>query len=178
MESKGYTLIEFLIVISIMAVLSIVVFVNFKTFSQDQILNKALGQTQSILREAQSNATSSTVCLGKGGVSWAVKFKQDEISLELTCGPSDSLQKTITLVDAEIASIQCSPTDSKCPPEGLTFNPPLTISFSPSYGQVTFIKQGHLCVDNASTLMIVLKNLKNNNHQCLTISSGGAIDVK
>lgn len=174
---RGYTLIELLIAAAIISVLSAVVFINFRTFSQDQILNKAAGEIQSILREAQSNATSSFACSGSGGVSWAVKFKQDKVSLDLTCGASDFAQKAITLKDAEIASIQCSPKSLECPPKGSTFNPPLTISFSPLYGNVTFA-EGDSCISQAQTLMIALKSQKNDNYKCFTVSKGGAIDIK
>lgn len=178
MPKNGYTLIELLIVLTIMAILSIVVFINYKTFSQDQILNKALGQVQTMLRLAQSNATASLNCGSSSGVSWAVQFLLDKRTLELTCGPTDSVQKSLTLENSEITSIKCSPPDSTCPPQGATFSPPLKISFSTLYGKVTFIKSGESCVDTAQSVMVVLKNLKNNNNKCFTISKGGAIDVK
>ena len=172
----GFTLIELLVVLTIMAVLSIIVFVNFKTFSQDQILNKALGQIQSFLREAQSNATASLACGGSGGVSWAVKFSADKVNLELVCGSSDSVKKTLTLDNVDVYSLQCSPssTDSTCPPVGATFNPPLTISFAPLYGNVGF----SACSASTLTLKVALRNLKNNNYKCFTVSKGGAIDVQ
>lgn len=174
---KGYTLIELLVVLAIMSILGTIAFINFKTFSQDQVLNKALGEMQSFLRLAQSNATSSVKCGNISGASWAVKFLVDKININLACGPTDSVQKTLTLENTQVTSIQCSPADSTCPPTGSTFNPPLTISYSPLYGNVTF-SQGDLCVANASTLMIVLKNLLNNKFKCFTISKGGAIDIK
>lgn len=175
--TKGYTLVELLVALSIIAIVSIVVFVNFKTFSQDQILKKTVGDIQSFLREAQSNATTSLNCGSSSGVSWAVQLR-DQDDLDLVCGPTDSLKKTLTLKDSEVTSIKCSPPGSTCPPQGSTFSPPLKISFSTLYGKVTFIKSGESCVDTAQSVMVVLKNLKNNNNKCFTISKGGAIDIQ
>lgn len=173
--TKGYTLVELLVVLSIMAIVSIVVFVNFKTFSQDQILKKTAGDIQSFLREAQSNATSSLNCGSSSGVSWAVKFLADKQTLNLNCGPADSFQKSLQLENAQVDSIKCSPVPTTCPQTG--FNTPLTIRFAPLDGKVSFA-EGDSCINNASTLMIVLKNLRNNNNKCFTISKGGAIDVQ
>lgn len=176
-SERAFTLIELLVVLTIIAVLTVVVFINFRTFSQDQVLNKASGQLKTILREAQSNATSGLKCAGVGGAPWAVRFLSDKVKLDLICGPSGAAQKTLTLDNTEISSIQCSSTSSTCPPTGSTFGLPLTVSFSPLSGNVTFL-EGDSCVANASNLMIALRNLKNNNNKCLTVSKGGAIDVK
>lgn len=176
MPKNGYTLIELLVVLTIMAILTIVVFINYKTFSQDQILKKATGEIQSLLRLAQSNATTSLTCPGStAGVSWAVKFLADKETLHLTCGPA-TFQKSLRLENVQIDSIKCSPAPATCPQTG--FNTPLIVSFTPLYGKVTFIKSGEFCVDTAQSVMVVLKNLKNNNNKCFTISKGGAIDVQ
>lgn len=186
MRSAGFTLIELLVVISIIAILGVAVFINYKDFSQNQVLDEALGQVQTYLRLAQANATSSTLCLVTqldgtkeevGGVSWSAKFV-DKDRLSLTCGTPDSEQKTQTLEDVEVASIQCSPTsNANCPPDDSTFSPPLTVSFAPLNGNVSFTDSDS-CVTSASTLMIILRNQKNDAKKCFTISKGGAIDVQ
>lgn len=175
MRSSGYTLIELLIVISIIALLSVVGFVNFKDFSSNQVAVKAAGQVQTLLRLAQSNATSSTTCNNLGSLSWSLIFL-DNKTIELRCDPADYLQRTYTLENATI-SLQCSPNPSICPPSGATFNPPLKVSFSSLYGKVTF-PEGDTCVGNASTVMIVVKNTNIDSYKCLTISKGGTINVQ
>ena len=65
-SARGFTLIELLVVIAITSILAVMGFVNFKDFSSNQISVKAAGEIQTILRLAQSNATSSTLCDSKG----------------------------------------------------------------------------------------------------------------
>lgn len=175
MRPAGYTLIELLIVISIIGLLTVAGFVNFKDFTSDQVAIKAAGQVQTYLRLAQSNATSSTLCNNVATASWSLKFLDGQ-TIELHCDPANYLQKTYTLENATV-SMKCSPDSSVCPPSGSTFNPPLTVNFSSLYGKVTFTG-GDSCVGNSSTVMIIVKNAKKNNYKCINLSKGGAIDVQ
>ncbi len=175
---SGFTLVELLVVITITALVGIVVFANFKNFTQDQVLNKAVGQIQTYLRLAQANATAGVLCNNQGGVPWSVKFDGNKLKLSLTCGTLESEQKVQTLEGAEVVSIQCSPVpNASCPPDGSTFPPPLTVNFTALNGNVGFAG-GDSCITSASTLMIVLRNQKNDAKACFTISQGGAIDVQ
>lgn len=174
-SARGFTLIELMVVIAITAILGIVAFVNFKDFAQNQVLNKAVGQIQTYLRLAQANATAGVLCSGQGGASWSVKFV-DDTTLKLTCGSTGIDQKNLDLDEnARIDSIKCSPASSECPQTG--FNAPLTVNFAPLDGKINF-SAGDSCINTASTLLITLKNLKNNSYKCFTISKGGAIDVQ
>ena len=162
----GYTLIELLVVLTIMAVLSIVVFINFKTFSQDQAVNKAVGQVQSALRLAQSNAGSGVTCAGVGGAKWSAKLNTN--ATDILCDKSTSVQKNFTLENVTISSIKCS--------TGGNLTLPITISYSSIYGNVDFGSDG--CLGNTQTLVITLSNSQNSSStKTFTISKGGAIDV-
>lgn len=172
----GFTLVELMVVIAITAILGVVAFVNFKDFAQDQILTKAQGQIQTYLRLAQANATAGVICNNQGGVSWSAKFDVNKV--KLSCGTSASEQKTQDFEGVEVISIQCSPaSNASCPPDGLTFSPPLTVSFAPLNGNLSFT-DGDACITSASTMMIVLRNQKNDAKKCFTISKGGAIDAQ
>lgn len=169
---KGYTLIELLVVLTIIAILATVVFVNFKNFSKNQILIKAIGQIQSVLRLAQSNATSSVKCGGVGGSAWSVKFGTDKSKVEVFCENNTTAQKTLSLENAAVQSI-------KCAADGVTFDPPLTVKFSPLYGNVSFLDSPQACVVTTSIIIITLENLTNTaSTKSFTISKGGAIDVQ
>ncbi len=105
MRSAGYTLIELLVVISIIGILSVVAFVNIKEFSSSQALKKAAGEVQSFLRLAQSNASSSTLCNGVGGVPWTVTINTNTVVI--TCN-IDTPYKTLTLQSGITISPQFS----------------------------------------------------------------------
>lgn len=171
---RGYTLIELLVVISIIAIMAVVGFVNFKNFSASKVTEKAVGQVQTLLRLAQSNASSGTVCGSVGGVTWSLILKADKKNIDLVCGALDApqLQKTYTLENAEIDSIKCSTTAA-------AFNPPLTISYAHLSGKMAF-SSTEGCVGSAADLIITLKNKINPSaaQKTLTISKGGAIDVR
>lgn len=59
---RGFTLIELLVVIAIMVILVIVAVPNYNDYSRNQKLAESTNQLQSILRQAQNNAQTGTVC--------------------------------------------------------------------------------------------------------------------
>lgn len=87
MWQKGFTLVELLVVMAVMAIVGVVVFVNIETVSQDQVLNKALDDVQSLSRVAQSNATSGLMCYpGRPTLSWIMEFpSSDRRQAHLKC---------------------------------------------------------------------------------------------
>lgn len=178
-KQNGFTLIELLVVISMLGILATFVFVNYRSAASDQLLAKAVIEIQTLLKFAQSNATTGTVCVGPGGNSWTVKFRQnDKSKLDLTCGTTDTPRQSLTLQDVEVSSFQCNPADTTiCPPVDDVFTPPLSVNYSPLYGNINF-SSGAVCSNTASTIMVTLRNIKNNNKKCFTISKGGAVNVK
>lgn len=165
MRPAGYTLIELLVVISIIGILSVVAFVNIKDFSSAQALKKAAGEVQSLLRLAQANASSSTLCNNVGGVSWTVKFNTDS-TVQIKCGPADYPIKTLTLQTG--ITIE-SPIKTNC---DLTL--PVTIVYSALKGVPTI--PGSTCWSGADVI-IKLVNPKSE-FKRLFFTSGGAINVE
>lgn len=171
----GFTLIELLVVISIIALLSIVAFINLKGFSQDQVLNKAVSEIQTLLRLAQANATAGVLCNSQGGANWTVNFKANKVDIELDCGDSSSFVKTLTLENVQVDSIK----GASCgPPTDL----PLIVTYSKISGNVKFDSivgsDIDLCLETSANVLIDLKNLKTSNIKSFTISKGGAMDVR
>jgi len=165
-----YTLIELFVVMSIISIISVVGFVNFKDFSADQVTNKAVGIVQTVLRLAQSNATSSTFCDSQSGVSWKVIFNLDGVSINLVCGPTDFLQRTYSL---ENASLQIK--GSSC---GSASTLPISLIYSFG-GSLTF-SAADSCLQSSSTLTITISNTKDvrASPKSFNLSKGGAIDVQ
>ena len=174
MRSAGFTLIELLVVISIIAIMSVVGFTNFKTFSADQVAVKGAGQIQSLLRLAQSNATTATLCDNSGSTSWSLVLKNNN-EIELHCSkPGDYTHKKYSLENAEMESVECS----NNMPVNLSVSL-LTFSYASLSGSVTFLSS-EACVKNTSSLKITLKNKNEANakKKTITISKGGTIDVQ
>ena len=167
----GFTLIELLIVISIIAIISVVGFVNFKGFSDDQVTINAVGQIQSTLRLAQSNATSSTLCNNSATTSWYLNFTSST-AFQLNCNPGGFTVKSYTLTDATVAitgSLGCS------------IPYPATVSYLPGAGKQTISSSGALASCLQSTkITFTVSNTKNPSASPipLNISSGGAINVQ
>ena len=159
----GYTLIELLIVISIIGMLSVVAFVNFKDFSKDQQLKKAVGEVQSFLRLAQSNATSSVFCNGAYGVAWKVIF--DTSKLEIKCGDDVSI-KTFDLQSGITQTV------SGCSDLALPFK----VSYSALKGERSILDNNGV-LKNCGDVIITLTNDKGGT-KSLTLTSGGAINVQ
>lgn len=186
MPSAGFTLIELLVVISIIALMTVIGAVNFKDLAANQVAEKGAGQVQTMLRLAQSNATTLTLCDNKPATSWFVKFIDDNntYKLELHCLGKDSsgnIQESIpriyTLENAVI-SVKCSDDSTSCSPNSPT-NLPFKVSFSPLYGQATFAGD-ELCISSplTSKMKIVVKHASKEKYKCVNISKTGVVDVQ
>lgn len=166
MRSAGFTLIELLVVISIIGILSVMGYANYRDFASNQVAKKAVGQIQTYLRLAQSNATTSTICNDKGATSWTLKFA-DSKTIELHCDPTDYPKSTLVLENATVAfdcEIACS------------LNNP-TFKYSVGSGALT-ISPTSPALETSAFITITITNIKNNATQSFRITKGGAIDVK
>lgn len=176
MHSAGYTLIELLIVISIIAVLSSVGFINYNKISADQVSVKAKGQIQSLLRLAQSNASSSTLCNGQGATFWYLDFSNNNIDIYLRCDTASAVpaysRKYSLEGGAQIESIKGS---SQCGETPIT-----SVKYAASTGAFSFSASGvsPACLSSDS-LTFTIKNSKNSGtvSQSFKMSRGGAINV-
>jgi len=175
MPKSGFTLIEMLVVIAVMALVGTFTLSNYKSFGEDQDLKSAVLDIQSQLRTAQTNSTTNLKCEGVSdpdgpyGATWKVRFF-DSTTILLKCDkPPDSLEKrTLKLgADIQIFSVSGTPAGS-CPsiPPFSRFN----ISFTPLYGKMTI-------GDNTSctSLTVTLENTKTGSTKSLVIEQGGKI---
>ena len=155
---RAFTLVEILIVISIMALLAVGSFVYFKDFSAKKAVEKAAGEVQSLLRLAQSNATSSTKCNDQGAISWSLKFT-NATTMKLRCSNSseDREVRTYTLENAQVDQING---DSEC-----TIGLPATISYTPGLGIQSISSSDVFTLNTclqSSIITFTIKNLINN----------------
>lgn len=162
-SALGFTLIELLVVIAIMAVISIYTLSNYRSFGEDQKLKNATLDIQSLLRQAQTNATSNSQCgINQFGAIWRVEVA-DPTTFNLICSLSPNIQKTLQLTLNNNKLIVLSGDDASCPVM------PFTISFAPIDGTIT------LGEEECTSLTFTLENTVSGNRKDLTIDKGGRI---
>ncbi len=175
MRPAGYTLIELLVVMAIMSIMAVVGFVNFKDFSSEQVTVKAIGQIQSLLRLAQSNATSGILCSAPQAAKlWYLVITSTNVDLSCDTATTVNAYHRGYPTDNVTISVKCSTGDTS----GITL--PVTISYFPLSGQISFKGSDSSTVcSNTNSLFITATNTQNISlTKSLTISKGGAIDVQ
>ena len=144
---KGYTLVEVLVVIAIMAILGTTGYANYISFSSNQILTDGVNKIQSLLRAAQTNATASVIHNNSTCFNWSVRFNTDKKTLSLFCEtqsgdveksppltlPEGVTINTITAFDSSGGSI-CTSTNFAAQSAYTA-----TTSYSTLYGKPTLI---------------------------------------
>lgn len=144
---NAFTLVELLVVIAIMGIIGTFSLANYRSFGEDQKLKNASLDIQSLLRQAQSSATTNTKCGDLFDAKWQVEFASST-TVNLKCqGPPPVTVATLikSLTWANI-TISVSGTGISCP-----LFP--TVSFSPVSGKLNL--DG--CV---SPLTVTLTNTK------------------
>ncbi|HBQ50641.1 hypothetical protein A3B42_02525 [Candidatus Daviesbacteria bacterium RIFCSPLOWO2_01_FULL_38_10] len=163
---RGFTLIELMIVISIMALLGAFTIANYRSFGEDKDLENAALDVVSLIRTAQTNATTNLKCVNDGGI-WQIEYITGSPEIKLNCKEpladfikKKTLQlKTNIQVDSVIGS----------PPIACTG---LTINFKPINGQI------ELGGDEAcDSLTATLKNTTRPGTKNVIIEKGGKIYV-
>lgn len=192
LNAKGYTLVELLVVITIMSLLSVTSFVYWKSLSSDRVLLKAIDNIQTLFRTAQSNATSGFSCAGVGGATtWSIRFNlANKNKVDLLCNKivgsssTPTIIRSLTLDNVYVYTIKgvgpscASYVDCNSIVLPADFGSDITISYSPLNGKVQ-ISGGGSCLSTASSLVIKLKKVNDEQaFKCFTISSGGAINAR
>lgn len=122
-RTLGYTLIELMVVIAIMATLAVFVLPSLSELGHNQDLDGGANQVQVALRTAQSNALSGIKCGDnisptQVALSWQVIFTKDSsnFNLQANCSdgtslPNDSytLPKGVTVVNVYISYLPSYP---------------------------------------------------------------------
>lgn len=176
---RGFTLVEMLVVLTIMGLTAITAFISIGTFREDENLKSVASDLQSYLRLAQSNAQTGIKCVNFGGVSWSI-ILTDRTSIKLKCQTQESAVREWTLKNpAQIDSIEgigtlsCSSVKS----EDTLINP-VIVTFTHLYGQAAFSDPQNQCLSESTGIQIkVRKKMGSAVLKTVTISKGGSIDV-
>ena len=83
---KGFTLIELIVVIAIMGILVVMAVPSYTQYSKNQKLTDSASQLQTVLRQAQNNAQTGTVCnTGYRALGWRVGLNYLAYEMLATC---------------------------------------------------------------------------------------------
>lgn len=181
-SAPGFTLVEILVVISIMVILVILVLPQFKDFNKSQNLKEGVEQLQSNLRIAQNNATSGVQCNSSTQASnWYIKFiDNSSYVFENTCpGMGYTFSKTYTLP----SGVTIGDIKVESPDDPVTYsctivdpyNPLVQIEFGNISGVVNFISDNSCTVLANYNLKVKLSN--NTGNASVVVEKGGAIYV-
>lgn len=149
-------MVELLVVIAIMGILGIYVLANYSSFGEDQNLKSAVLDVQSILKQAQTSATTNAICSTQYGATWQVVLS-DTKTINLNCQellpsppPPPFLKKTLIIdeKDPNLSIQSIAWIGSGCPGESL----PYTINFTLLNGKTDF---GNA---NCTSLKITVRN--------------------
>lgn len=84
--SRGFTLVEILVAISILALIGAISIPNLRRFNDTQTLQNATNDLARVLREAQSSANSRVSCSQTlVARNWAVRISGNSYQLEASC---------------------------------------------------------------------------------------------
>ncbi|MCL5783890.1 MAG: prepilin-type N-terminal cleavage/methylation domain-containing protein [Patescibacteria group bacterium] len=169
---RGFTLLEILAVVALMASLLVFVLPQLTQFNKIQGLQQGASQLQSDLREVQNNAISGVLCPDSTKASdWYLEFKNNNYYyLKPTCSPLVTTPQigfpaNVTIGTIYIDSCPVSPVNN------------LQIHFSNISGMVNFGNIGSCIVSPNSIMTITLKITGISNTIKLIVEKGGAIYV-
>lgn len=168
-EKNGFTLIELLVVIAVMAIIGTFTLANYRSFGEEANLKSEALNIQSLIRQAQTNATTNAACDLQYSSTWQVEFTSTT-TVNLKCSTAVSVIKPLTF-GANIVIDQISGNHSSC-------STMFTINFAPFTGQVSFKNNAGALLTSCTSLTITLKNSQTVSTKDLKVEAGGRVYVQ
>lgn len=81
----GFTLIEILVVVSLLSIAAVMVVPNLRKFNEDQELESSANSLKEALRIAQSSSISGIKCSSLPSSNWRVSLLQNQFNISALC---------------------------------------------------------------------------------------------
>lgn len=170
---SGYTLVELLVVMTILSLIGLFTFINLGNFRQDKLLDATLTNLQSLIRTAQANAHSGVVCAGVGGATWSVEFKDDKTA-NLKC-KADSQQNDTTVSSASPeAGVKFQSISSGSGCNSAFPQNSVTVNFLPLSSGISFVDLTSNCISSGQYISVTLSG--KTGVKTVKINKGGSIN--
>lgn len=177
---NGYTLIELMVVITIMGILGFTAFANFGSLKEDQVLKKAAADLQTRLRAIQTNASTNTKCNDSTASFWKGKFSKvgTAYKLDTSCEykGSSGVVEYITSTYTFEAKVKIANIISNSCTNDLNADF-VIIFFAPLTGKATF-KYPTSCTQGSQMSINLLNSATPDTLETVVVDKGGSIYVK
>ncbi len=162
--SAGFTLLELLLVITIMGTITAVMVPNLRSFNNNQRLYDAAVQLQTDIRVVQNNAASGVKCTVNTASNWYLLFNRDNAtntinnySLGATCLNSEAYTPQQLQLPATIKVTQIDL--DACPITNIAEINQAKVTYSNIYAQMNFSNGFNSCSNtNPQMITIYLKS--------------------
>lgn len=169
-QSKGFTLIEVLVTIGLIAIVAGISVPNFRKFSQTQEIDAATQKLVDMLRSAQASAASHIKCPnGESSNNWSIVLSPTSYKTYANCADlSDKEVSSGSYTSGEASSTQFKLVSDRCGSQDL--------AFVFTNRQLSYKCSG--VVGSAWPITISLKNQGESLVKEIIVEQGGVIRIK
>ncbi|MBI4036041.1 prepilin-type N-terminal cleavage/methylation domain-containing protein [Candidatus Daviesbacteria bacterium] len=173
---NAFTLVELLVVVTIMAITGVFAFANFANFGEDQKLKSATSDIQGLIRQAQTNASSNNKCQSAFSAKWQVVFSDDRKTVTLGCEESGTFyskkELDISKIDSNIQIDSISRVGVACPSDPGFPGSAYTINFDLLTGTMNFGEP------KCTSFAVSLENTRTTSTKSISMTSGGTLKTR
>jgi prepilin-type N-terminal cleavage/methylation domain-containing protein len=185
--TAGFTLVELLVVISILVILGVVAYANFVSLEKDQSLQRSAINIDSMLSSAFTNAKSGIKCDdGNPTTGWSVTFRTDRQSLQLNCYWKNPTTGVESVVSRPVALIDTNPKvqiDTITPTSGSVCNitypvATFTIRYAPIFEGAQFLDGTGVLGCSSITLNLKNTSVSLDNTKSVVVNNRGSVQIQ
>lgn len=168
---RGFTLIELMVVLTVIAILIVVAVPSYNNYNNNQKLADAANQLQAILRQAQNNAQTGTLCNdGSKSDYWHVDLTKGANSYSFTSScSSQPIQSTTLPSEVTVSDIHLKETGIDCSASNAQ------VQYKNISSEVNLVTSD--CPDTPNKHLEITLSLPDSSNRIVMVEKGGGIYV-